>query len=128
MTEDDRRRVAAAIAAAQAGTTGRIAVRVIPGKRIDAFERAKREFSRTGLHRHATANAALVLVAPEAHVFAVLGDAALHERVGDRFWTAVVEEMRPHFARGAVSDAIVRGIERLGDVLHEHFPQAEPAP
>jgi uncharacterized membrane protein len=116
--------IAAAIAAAEDGTTGRIAVREIPDRSVDAFERAKREFGRIGLERHEHANAALILVAPQARRFAIIGDRALHERVGDAFWNDVVEKSTPFFARGETEAGILYAVARLGDVLHTHF--AEP--
>jgi uncharacterized membrane protein len=122
VTRADRATVAQAISAAEDGTTGRIAVRVIPDKTVDVFERAKHEFARTGLHRHDRANAALVLVAPKARRFAVIGDRALHARVGDAFWRDVVEESRPYFARGAIAEGVVHAVGRVGEVLHAHFP------
>ncbi len=125
MTRAERDRIAAAISAAEDGTTGRIAVRVIPDSTVDAFERAKSEFRRVGLHRHQNANAALILVAPKARRFAVIGDRALHERVGDSFWTAVVADSEPYFARGEVTGGIVYAIGRVGEALHAHF--ASPA-
>lgn len=129
MTRQQRRAIAAAIDAAEEGTTGRIAVRVIPGASVDAFERAKREFARIGLHRHEPGNASLILVAPKARRFAIIGDRALHERVGDAFWDGVVEQSRPFFARGAVTEGIVHAVARVGDALHAHFakPAAERA-
>ena len=129
MTREQRAAVTHAIAAAEDGTTGRIAVRVIPDKAVDAFERAKHEFGRTGLHRHEEGNAVLVLVAPNARRFAVVGDRAMHARVGDAFWQEVVEQSRPHFARGA-TDGIVYAVGRVGEALHAHFaaPPSEDAP
>lgn len=123
MTRHERAKITRALAAAEDGTTGWIGVRVIPDADVDAFSRARHEFERAGLHRHEHKNAALILVAPKARRFAIFGDRALHQRVGDEFWHAVVEDMRPYFARGAVYDGIVRGIERIGDVLHAHFPE-----
>ena len=128
MTRDERRRVSRAIAAAEAGTTGRIAVRVIPDSSVDAFERAKHEFGRTGLHTHPERNAALVLVAPKARRFAVIGDRAIHERVGDAFWSGVVREIEPMFARNAITDGIVAAVERIGTCLHQYFPAAQERP
>jgi uncharacterized membrane protein len=116
--------IAAAIAAAEDGTTGRIAVREIPDRSVDAFERATREFGRIGLQRHEHANAALILVAPQARRFAIIGDRALHERVGDAFWNDVVEKSTPFFARGETEAGILYAVARLGEVLHTHF--AEP--
>lgn len=124
MTKQERDEIAKAIAAAEGGTTGRIAVREIPDRSIDAFERAKREFGRIGLQRHEHANAALILVAPKARRFAIVGDRALHDRVGDAFWTDLVKESQPFFARGETQAGILYAVARLGGALRAHF--AEP--
>lgn len=123
MTAEQRAHIARAITDAEAGTTGRIVVRVIPDQNVDAFVRAKRDFGRAGLHHHATRNAALILVAPKAQRFAVLGDRALHERVGDAFWRDVVEEAQPYFARGATEEGVLHAVARIGAALREYFPE-----
>lgn len=115
MTRAERKAIAKAIAGAEDGTTGRIAVRIIPDATVDAFERAKREFERAGLHRHEGANAVLILVAPNAQRFAVLGDRALHERVGDPFWHDVVEKSRQHFQRGDLLGGVVYAVGRISE-------------
>ena len=125
MTRDERSAIVRALADAEEGTSGRIGVRVVPGRDVDAFERAKREFMRVGLHRHAQANAALILVAPQARRFAIIGDRALHERVGDAFWRDIVTESEPYFARGALRDGIIQAIGRLGEALRAHFRATE---
>jgi uncharacterized membrane protein len=125
VTRDERAAVARALASAEEGTTGRIGVRVVPDRDVDAFERAKREFERAGLHRHAHENAVLILVAPKARRFAIVGDRALHEKVGDAFWQGIVNDTQPYFARGDLLDGIVYAIGRTGDALRVHFPDAE---
>ena len=52
LTKDDRARIARAIAAAEDGTTGTIAVRIVNDKHLDAVEKAKSEFGHIGMHRH----------------------------------------------------------------------------
>lgn len=121
MTQAERDKVTQAIARAEEGTGTRVAVRIIPDQHVDAMERAKAEFLHAGLHEHEEHNAALILVAPKARQFAVLGDRALHERVGEGFWSEVVDGMRVEFARGAIADAIIHGLDRLGDALRTHF-------
>ncbi|HEY6327139.1 MAG TPA: TPM domain-containing protein [Candidatus Cybelea sp.] len=125
MTRDERAAIARALAEAEEGTSGRIGVRVVPDREVDAFRRAKREFTRAGLHRHAHANAALILVAPQARRFAIIGDRALHHKVGDAFWRDVVARSEPYFARGAVRDGIIYAVGRLGEALRAHFPATE---
>ena len=125
MTRSERDAISHAIADAEDGTSGRIAVRIIPNANVDALEQAKHEFGQIGLHRHEHGNAALILVAPKARRFAVIGDRALHERVGDEFWNDVVKGSEPYFVRDAVPEGIRYAVGRLGEALHEHF--AEPA-
>lgn len=125
MTRREQASIARAIREAEDGTSGRIAVRVVLDGSVDAFDRARREFQQFGLHRTEERNGALVLVAPKARQFAVLGDRALHERVGDAFWSGVVDECRPYFARGETVEGIRHAVRRLGDAFHAHF--ARPA-
>ncbi len=124
MTRAQRETIARAIRDAEDGTTGRIAVRIIPDRDVDAFERAKREFGEIGFHRHEPANAALILVATKAQRFAIVGDRELHQRVGDAFWQELVDESQPYFARGATTEGILHAIKRIGGALQTHF--AEP--
>jgi uncharacterized membrane protein len=123
VTAAQRATIAQAIKDAEAETTGRIFVRVIPDRDVEAFTRAKHEFGKAGLHHHATRNAALILVAPKAKRFAVLGDSALHERVGEAFWRDVVGETQPYFARDAVDEGILHAVARIGAALREYFPE-----
>jgi uncharacterized membrane protein len=127
VTKAERGTVASAIAEAEGGTTGRIAVRVIPDRDVEAFARAKLEFEWAGLQRHPGANAALILVATHARRFAVIGDRALHERVGDAFWNDVVKESQPFFARGETVSGILYAVARIGEALHAHFPEPPEA-
>jgi len=126
MTRAESHRIRDALRRAEAGTSSRLAVRIVPDATLDAFERAKAEFLSGGLQTHPAANAGLILVAPKARSFAVLGDRALHERVGQAFWDDVVAEMSDAFKTGTIVDGIVLGIDRLGAALHQHFAQAAP--
>lgn len=124
MTRIAHARIERAIREAEAGTTGHIVVRIVPESDVDAFARARAEFEGAGLHRAEERNVALVLVAPRARKYAVIGDRALHERVGDAFWNELVKEMQPYFAGGRTTDAIVHAVRRVGAELHRHFPAA----
>lgn len=124
MTRLAHARIERAVRDAEKRTTGHIAVRIVPEADVDAFARAREEFERAGLHRASLRNAALVLVAPKARTYAVLGDRALHERVGDAFWRDIIAEMRPHFQRNRIDDAILHAVKRIGAELEKHFPAA----
>ena len=125
MTAAEDRRIKGAIAAAESRTTGHIVVRVISDKAIAALDHAKAEFQHARFHDNPARNTALVLVAPKARSFAVIGDAALHQRVGEPFWNDLIKEMTPYFARGATVDGIDHAITQLGRALAEHFPKRD---
>lgn len=122
MTAADRKRIHDALLDAERGTTARVGVRFIADENVDAFERAKSEFESAGMHRHEARNAALILVAPKAKRFAVIGDERLHESVGASFWTETVEAMQHHLRQGAIADAVIAGLQRLGVEMKRYFP------
>lgn len=130
MTHAERTAIARAIRHAEEGTSGHIAVREIFDSDVDAFERAKREFRAIGMHRLVGENGVLILVAPKARRFAVIGDRALHAHVGDSFWSGIVDESRTFFARGAIAPGVIAAVERIGEALRTHFPtprEGQPA-
>lgn len=120
----DHRRVHAAIRSAEAGSTGRVAVRVLPHDSPDALQAARESLHQAELHKHPHRNAVIFLVAPKSRRFAVYGDEAIHECVGEQFWADVVEEMTPHFQRGDMTGALEHGIGRAGEQLRLHFPKS----
>ena len=120
----DGDRIRAAIDSAEKDSTGRVAVRVLPHETADALESAREHLHQAELHKHPHRNAVLFLVAPKSRRFAVYGDDAIHQRVGEQFWKDVVAEMTPHFKRGDITGALEHGIARTGEQLRAHFPKA----
>lgn len=123
----DGERIRRAIDAAEAGTTGRIAVRITRERVPDALESARRHFHHAHLHEHPDANGVIFLVAPRARRFAVFGGKRIHDHLGDAFWVSIVTEMKPYFASGDPTGGLVHGIERVGEQMREHFPSGVPA-
>lgn len=118
----DGERVRRAIDAAEAGTTGRIGVRVTAERVPDALESARTHFHHAHLHERPDANGVIFLVAPRARKFAVYGGQAIHERLGEAFWRQLVSDMKPYFISGHPTDGLIFGIERVGKQLRAHFP------
>jgi uncharacterized membrane protein len=75
------------------------------------------------MHKTRERNAVLIFVAPRAHKFAVVGDKAIHEQCGERFWQSIVEGMRTHLQNQKFSHALVEAIKEIGKVLAAHFPK-----
>lgn len=124
----DGDRIRRAIDAAEHGTTGRIGVRIVATTTNDALDDARRDFARANLHEHEHRNAVIFFVAPKARRFAVFGDEEIHARVGDVFWSTLVDDMQPYFAKGEMTEGLMLGIARVGEQFRSHFSQRTKVP
>ena len=119
----DSDRIVAAVAAAEDGTSGEIRVHVTRRVPKNLEERAMRRFHLLGMTKTAERNGVLMYIAPRARKFRILGDTAIHEKCGAPFWTEVASAMEASFRKGEFTEGVVRGVERVGEVLGRHFPR-----
>ena len=123
LTAVDEARIVEAIRAAEALTSGEIRVhleRRSGGRPIDA---ARRWFVRLGMDRTRERNGVLFYLAVDERLFAVIGDAGIHDRVGDAFWEGLRDAMAGAFTAGDHAGGLVRAIGEAGRRLAEHFPR-----
>ena len=117
-------RIVDAIATAEKTTSGEIRVFIQRGEVADdPLPFAEAKFLELGMDKTAERNAILVLVAPRAQKFAVVGDEGVHQKCGAEFWNELVATMRSHFQREAFTDALVEAVESAGRLLAQHFPR-----
>ena len=119
----DSDRIVAAIMAAEKGTSGEVRVHVTRRVPKNLEQRAARRFELLGMTKTAEQNGVLIYVAPRARQFRILGDTAIHQKCGAEFWTDVASAMETSFRNGEFTEGVVRGIERIGEVLGRHFPR-----
>jgi uncharacterized membrane protein len=112
-----------AIRKAEKTTSGEIRVFISRHEPEDPVKAAQAEFTRLKMDKTPEKNGVLIYVAPRAHKFAVIGDAGVHERCGDEFWTRVAAEMTGHFKQGGFTEGILHGIKKAGELLAQHFPR-----
>jgi uncharacterized membrane protein len=115
-------RVKAAIVEAERETSGEIRVSVARffwGGVRDAAERA---FARLGMARTKDRNGVLFFIVPARKKFVVLGDAAIHTKVGQEFWDCVAGLMSGHFKKGEFTEGLVAAIKEAGRELAAAFP------
>jgi len=123
----DQARVVAAIRAAEQVTSGEIRVSVAPFFWGDVEKTAGKAFRRLGMERTADRNGVLIFLVPSRKRFAILGDAGIHEKVGQAFWDEASACLSSHFHRGVFTEGLVEVIHLLGDRLATHFPSAGEA-
>ena len=119
----DSDRIVAAIAEAEQKSSAEIRVHVTRHKPDNLEERALRRFHRLGMDRTKDRNGVLIYLAPRARQFRILGDVAIHEKGGEGFWKEVAAAMEGHFRKREFTEGVVRGIERVAEVLARHFPR-----
>jgi uncharacterized membrane protein len=119
----DEPRILAAIAAAEAKTTGVIRIMVSKRSHLDALEAAEKHFKALRMDQTPGRNAVLIFVAPKSQTFAVYGDEGAHKRVGREFWNLLRDDIAGQLKESRFTDALVHGINRAGDLLAEHFPR-----
>jgi uncharacterized membrane protein len=115
--------VVAAIQAAEQRTSGEIRVLVSRRSSDDPIAAAQKHFERLGMTRTVARDGVLIFIAPSSRTFAVIGDAGVHEKCGDKFWQELAMVMSEHFKLGKFTEGLVFGIERAGSLLAEHFPR-----
>jgi uncharacterized membrane protein len=121
----DDERIVQAIREAESRSRGEVRVH-ISGRRVqDPRQAAARAFETLGMAGTAERNGVLVFVAPRSQSFAVIGDAGIHDKCGEAFWTEIAAAMQEEFRAGRFTDGIVQAVGRAGTALAEHFPRVE---
>ena len=110
------------IAGAEAKMRAEIRVFISRKETDDAVAAAQKMFHHLGMEEAPERNSVLIFVAPRVRKFAVIGDTAVHEQCGDKFWKEVAYEMSLYFGRGEFSEGILHGVRRAGKLLADHFP------
>jgi uncharacterized membrane protein len=128
-TERDLADIAEAVGRAERTTSAEIRVHLEQrvhhhrGEAPDTMRRAQEVFHHLEMHKTRDRNGVLVYLALADRKLAIIGDEAIHARVGDAYWARVRDLMVQHLKSEAPRDAIVHAVEDVGRVLAEHFPR-----
>ena len=118
----DCEKIREAIQKAEHRTSGEIRVSVAPFFWGNVHKAAEKAFARLGMTRTKDRNSVLFFVVPARRKFVVLGDSAIHDRVGQAFWHRIVAVVTEKFREGDFTGGLIRGIEEVGEQLSTHFP------
>ena len=116
-------RIVAAIVGAEKKTSGEIRVYISRKARPDAFAFAQKRFLALGMTKTRDRNAVLIYIVPRQRTFAVIGDVGIHEKCGEAFWQETVGLMAGLFKAEKFTDALIHGVDKVGQLLAAHFPR-----
>lgn len=114
-----------AISLAENKTSGEIRVAVERRCKTNALSRAAHYFNRLGMHKTALRNGVLIYMAVDDHMFAIIGDEGIDNRVSPGFWEETKTLMAGHFQKGELVEGIVKGILHAGKQLKTYFPVSD---
>ena len=122
-SEEEKKQIVTAILEAEQQTSGEIRVYVESRCRfVDPLDRAAEVFAALKMNETSGHNAVLIYLAVKDRQLAVLGDYAIHEKVGEEFWKKEVLHMLTHFQKDHYADATAKVILDIGAALKYHFP------
>lgn len=123
-------RIAQAIAVSESCQAGEICFAVEPAlhwrdvlRGVQAREEAVDAFSRLRVWDTAANNGVLIYLLLADHRIEIVADRGLHGRVSDEQWRGICLLMEERLGAGEHADAVVAGVEAVGDLLAEYFPR-----
>lgn len=124
-SKEEEKQIIAAIESAEMQTSGEIRVHLTQKPQKDIMQHALRIFHKLEMHKTAQRNGVLILLAPKAKQFAILGDEGINEAVPPNFWQEERDIMLEHFRRQAYGEGISKVIEQIGEKLRTFFPRQD---
>jgi uncharacterized membrane protein len=114
-----------AIREAEAGTEGEIRVHLSQRWfEKDPWKRAENLFAHYGLGSGLQQNTILIYINLRKRSFAILGDLAIHQRVGQTYWNNLARELTENLRSTQSEKAIALTIRSIGKILKTHVPRA----
>jgi putative membrane protein len=95
-------------------------------KRARAHRRAMEQFLAQNLHTTVGRTGVLIYVSVGERFAEIIADVAIHEKVPEGVWAAIVADLTDDIGRGRPGDGFVRAVAAVGEHLAKHFP-ADPA-
>lgn len=122
-SQEENEMIVQAIRDAEKHTSGEVRVFVESKCRfLDAINRATEIFNDLKMEKTELRNAVLVYVALKDKQLAVYGDAGIHQKTGDDYWKAAVNNMIAHFDKENYAHGIANCVRMIGEALQLHFP------
>ncbi len=108
-------------------TSGEIRVAIkenisFQNKNKDISELAAKEFYKLGMADTRDKTGILIYILLEKRKFHILADAGINEKVEQLTWDSIRDEMTDEFKKGNYLTGIITTLEKVGNILGEHFP------
>lgn len=133
LTDDELLRISRKISELEKYTSGEISIsikekRTFLEKKKDIKQLSEIEFQRLGIAKTKESTGILLFILPSERAFYILADKGINEKVDDKVWNSIKDEMQNYFVEGKFCKGIISAVEKIGKILAEHFPPRKENP
>lgn len=125
-TDDDFLRVSETIKENEKTTAGEIQVAIkndVPFLKKESIQQlAEKEFFRLGMNNTRDKTGILIYVNLLQRQFYILADSGINEKVDQKTWDNIRNEIQNEFKLGHYTEGLIYGINEVGRILTDHFP------
>lgn len=127
LSDDDLLRISGKIKEMEKISSGEICVSIkeknnFLNRRKPFRKLAEKEFFKLGIHNTRDKTGILIFILLEGRKFYILADSGINEKVDQKTWDFVKDEMQVMFLKGDFCKGILYGVEQVGKILSKHFP------
>ncbi|NMB80435.1 MAG: TPM domain-containing protein [Ignavibacteria bacterium] len=126
-SDDDFLRISNQIKKSEQNTSGEIRISIKEKRLFWEFKKdikniAEKEFRKLGMANTRDKTGILLFLLLGERKFYILADEGINNKVSKDTWDKVRDEIQINFREGKFASGIIQGIERVGNILSEHFP------
>lgn len=121
LSPEEQEQIVTAIREAEGKSSGEIKVYFERKCKNELLDRALEVFYKLKMDQTKLQTGVLIYVAYVDHVFAIIGDKGIHEKVPSNFWDETKVLMESYFKDGRYTEGLLKGIFLAGQQLHQYF-------
>lgn len=126
-SDDDFLRISNQIKKSEQNTSGEIRISIKEKRSFWDFKKdikklAEKDFRKLGMTNTKEKTGILLFLLLSERKFYILADEGINNKVPQNTWDIVRDEIQNEFREGKFAQGIIKGIERVGNILSEHFP------
>lgn len=121
-SEEEKTLIIDAIQKAEKSTSGEIRIHLENFCFGNEVKRAQRVFTNLKMHQTKERNGVLIYLAIKSKKVAVIGDEGIHQKLGDKYWQDLVQQLIAKLKANKKAEGLAESILECGRQLSTFFP------
>jgi len=122
ISQEEQKRLLERIAMIEKRSCGEVRIHVSNRRVKDPLVAARKAFTDLGMSETAARNGVLVFLSLPSRSFAIVGDEGIDRVTSEDYWKSLRDILAERFAAGGYCEGLLQILERVEQVLIEHFP------